>query len=614
MHLAPENVYRGLAAFYLLENDAEDALGLPSGARDVPLLLQDRTFAADGSLVYDASAHNGFIGDTLVVNGVASPFFQVQATRYRFRLVNGANARSFEVALANGDILTQVASDGGLLPAPASVASITLAAAERAEFVIDFAKYGVGQELVLVDKRSPADAPGLLRFDVTAAGAGSQPPPATLRTITPLDQGSVTRDVVLSIDATGVWLINGRAFDPARIDYFPRFGTDEVWRVRNDSTFVHPFHTHLVMFQVLDRNGAPPPPVERGWKDTVRVSPGETVRLVTRFDGFVGTYVFHCHIFEHNEHSMMAQFCVVDLSRLAGSGRVETAAAVSAAAFSAGVPAAYVATADGFADALAAGPAAAKRGAPVLLTSGASLPAATAAELDRLKPGRIVVLGGPAAVPDSVVGQLASHTSGAVDRLAGDSRYATAAAVSAEAFSPGVPVAYVATGRGFADALGGGAAAAAEGGPLLLVDDGVPAATDAELRRLQPKHIVVLGGSSAVPNAVVSALGQYTTGGVERVGGADRYETAVLVSRRTFKQPVTTVVVATGVAYPDALAGAPAARASGPLLLVAPDRIPDLVADELRRLAPKRIWLLGGPAAVSSAVESQLAAFLPGAT
>src|SRR5207244_6365999 len=378
------------------------------------------------------------------------------------------------------------------------------------------------------------------------------------------------------------------------------------------STFVHPFHMHLVMFQVLDRNGAPPPPVERGWKDTVKVSPGETVRLAARFDGFVGTYVFHCHIFEHAEHAMMAQFCVVDLSRLAGNGRVETAAAVSAAAFLPGVPAAYVATADGFADALAAGPAAVKGSGPVLLTSGTSLPAATAAELDRLKPGRIVVLGGTAAVPDSVVAQLAGHTSGSVDRLAGDSRYSTAAAVSAATFSPGVPVAYVATGRGFADALGGGAAAATEGGPLLLVDDRVPPATDAELRRLQPTRIVVLGGPAAVADSVVVALRSYTTGAVDRVGGADRYETAVLVSQRAFPKPVTTVVVATGVAYPDALAGAPAAHGDGPLLLVPPDHISDPVAAELRRLAPKRIWLLGGPAAVSTAVEAGLEQFLPG--
>ena len=202
-----------------------------------------------------------------------------------------------------------------------------------------------------------------------------------------------------------------------------------------------------------------------------------------------------------------------------------------------------------------------------------------------------------------------------VERLAGDDRYSTAAAVSASHFLPGVPVAYVATGTSFPDALAGGAAAAHSRGPVLLVDPGaVPQPTADELRRLLPQRIVVLGGAAAVSDAVVAALQSHTTGGVTRLSGPDRYATAAAISRATFAPGVRNVYVTTGTGFADALAAGPAAGAQdSPVLLVAPGAVPAATADELTRLRPQAITVLGGASAVWPDVEERLRAFTGGA-
>ena len=298
--------------------------------------------------------------------------------------------------------------------------------------------------------------------------------------------------------------------------------------------------------------------------------------------------------------------------RLSGADRYATAAAVSRSSFKAGVPVAYVATGTAYPDALAGGPAAARTGGPMLLTMRNELPSATATELARLRPAKIVILGGTSAVSTAVANRLVQYaTTGAVSRLAGTDRYATAARVSRATFSPGVPVVYVATGTSFPDALAGGVAAGRQQGPVLLVaPTGVPGATKTELDRLNPDRIVVLGGASAVSDAVASALRSYTAGTVTRISGADRYATAVAVSKATTKtNGPRTVYLATGASFPDGLAGTPvAARAGGPLLIVPPGGLTDAVAAELRRLNPPRVVILGGPSVVSSAVAAQVAA------
>jgi putative cell wall-binding protein len=196
-------------------------------------------------------------------------------------------------------------------------------------------------------------------------------------------------------------------------------------------------------------------------------------------------------------------------------------------------------------------------------------------------------------------------TGRAVTRLAGADRYATAAAISAASFSPGVPVAYLATGASFPDALTGGAAAAKAGGPVLLTTlSGLPAATAAELGRLKPGRIVVLGGAGVISNAQLSSLAAYTSGGVTRLAGADRYATAAAISAASYPADgPATVYLATGATFPDGLAGAPVAgRASAPLLLTMPTSLPAAVADELRRLNPSRVVVLGASGAVSDGV------------
>ena len=298
--------------------------------------------------------------------------------------------------------------------------------------------------------------------------------------------------------------------------------------------------------------------------------------------------------------------------RLSGADRYATAAAVSRSAFGAGVPVAYIATGTSYPDALAGGPAAARNGGPMLLTMRNELPSATAQELGRLRPAKIVILGGTSAVSASVAGKLAGYaTTGTVTRLAGADRYATAARVSSASFARGVPVAYVATGTSFPDALAGGVAAGRQQGPVLLVArTGLPGATKIELARLRPAKIVVLGGTSAVSDAVATALRPYTTGAVTRISGADRYATAVAVSKATTKADgPRTVYLATGASFPDGLAGTPvAARSAGPLLIVPPGGLPSDVATELRRLNPARVVILGGHSVVSSTLAAQVAA------
>lgn len=296
--------------------------------------------------------------------------------------------------------------------------------------------------------------------------------------------------------------------------------------------------------------------------------------------------------------------------RIAGDDRYATAADISAASYKPGVAVAYLATGSVFADALAGGPAAAKLGGPVLLTGRDSLPAETAAELGRLAPQRIVVLGGPSVVSDAQLAKLGAYTSGTVQRIYGSDRYATAAAVSRATFGSGVAVAYVASGTTFPDALAGGAAAGKAGAPVLLTGatSSVPAATRNELARLKPGRIAVVGGSGIIPDGQLSVLAGYTGGTVTRIAGDDRYATAVEVSQAGFGADAPgTVYLATGTQFPDGLAGAaPAARARGPLLLTTPSSLPDPVAAELRRLNPSTVVVLGGSGSVSSTVINQI--------
>lgn len=284
--------------------------------------------------------------------------------------------------------------------------------------------------------------------------------------------------------------------------------------------------------------------------------------------------------------------------RYAGASRYETAIAVSRT-FDAGVPVAYVASGESFPDALAGAPAAVRSGpGPVLLTPKQALPSTVAAEVERLAPERIVVLGGAGAVSDDVTAALARYAP--VERVAGTNRYETAAQIATGAFDRSDTV-LVATGEQFPDALSAAAAGAARGWPVLLtMRDQLPAATASALAALAPTRVVIVGMTGAVSAAVEQDLrGRVRT--VQRLGGADRYATSAAVTAFAFEDAVTSAYVATGTNYPDALAGAAAAGRDGvPLVLVPGTCVPPSVDDELDRLAPEQLVLLGGDGVVSA--------------
>jgi putative cell wall-binding protein/Tol biopolymer transport system component len=304
---------------------------------------------------------------------------------------------------------------------------------------------------------------------------------------------------------------------------------------------------------------------------------------------------------------------VPGVERIGGADRFDVSAQVSAAAFAPHVPIAYVASGAVFPDALSGSAAAGHQSGPVLLVSRDSVPASVASELRRLRPAKIVILGGPNSIGDGVQAALAGYSS-RVERITGADRYEVSAAISAATFPniPGwPPTAFVASGAVFPDALSGSAAAGAFGGPVLLTQkDAVPDSVIAELHRLAPQGIVVLGGVNTVSESVVTALGAIAP--TSRVGGADRYEVSANASGYVGQGDTGgTVFVSSGEKFPDALAGSPAAiRAGAPVLLVTSTGIPPTVAAELRRRAPTRIVVLGGPNTVSDAVLTTLGGYV----
>jgi subtilisin family serine protease len=235
--------------------------------------------------------------------------------------------------------------------------------------------------------------------------------------------------------------------------------------------------------------------------------------------------------------------------------------------------------------------------------------AAVAAALPTtLENGPVTILGGSGAVKDSVRSAVSTRLHSSVDRLHGPNRYATAAAISAEFYSPEVDTVYVTTGTNFPDALSVGPVAGARGAPVLLVNSGVPGPTRNELIRLQPAEIVVIGGPSVISEAVVDELEHLGVAPVERVSGFNRYATAVEVSRSHFTPGTPVVYLTTGRSFPDALAaGAAASAESGPLLLSEADVLPGVVAAEILRLAPERLVIVGGDGSVGPAVADAIA-------
>ena len=335
------NMYAGLFGMFLLRDKFEDSLSLPSGKYEVPLILYDRDFTTSGQLLYDTSGDPEhpwipeFAGDAILINGKIRPFFEVEPRPYRFRVVNVANSRFFNLSLSgpSGDKhpITQIGSDQGLLSAPTDLQRLFIAPAERADILLDFS-HAAGQNMHL-----RTGALDILQFRVAKQSDSTQTVsiPKTLRPIqrTPESAATVTRTLTLheyqdEVERPMIMLINRKHWHEPSTE-FPKLNSTEIWEFLNLTEDTHPMHLHLVRFQILDRRpfdtynylahkelrflgpAVQPEPNELGWKDTVQCSGGNITRVIVRFEGYTGKYLYHCHILEHESNDMMRPFEVI---------------------------------------------------------------------------------------------------------------------------------------------------------------------------------------------------------------------------------------------------------------------------------------------------------------
>ena len=335
MDFTGPQVWRGLAGFHIIRDDEEDALPLPKGEKDVPLMICDRSFDEDGSFLYpslDSSLMgepgvedgymDGVLGDTILVNGAPWPVMEVSNTKYRFRILNASNARRYQLALdpepGGSAPFVQVGSDGGLLGTPMGHRTIRIGQAERFDVVLDFSKYELGTEVTLKNLLGAGKTASVMRFRVVRKEKEESTVPGRLSDMSGFDtlgESNATRTREFRFTRIGdggkvMWGINGEPFDPERMDARPELGSTEIWHLRV-APAAHPIHLHLVHFKVLSRNGRRPLPTDAGWKDTVDLTSGEEASLLVCFEGYRGRYAFHCHNLEHEDMMMMANFEVI---------------------------------------------------------------------------------------------------------------------------------------------------------------------------------------------------------------------------------------------------------------------------------------------------------------
>lgn len=333
MDFSAPQVWRGLLGMCIVRDAEEDALGLPRGDKELPMVICDRSFAADGSLAYPAldptllgvpgvseEFADGVLGDVMLVNGAAWPVCDVAATCYRLRLLNAGNARRISLALDpapadGGPPFVQIGSDVGLLDRPRQLAEIPISPAERYDVVVDFSRYPVGSEIVLVNTQGAGRAREVAKFRVVRSEPETARVPEVLSPGArprPVDRSTAVRTFDFRRGARGQpyhWTINGEGFAVSRFSAEIRREVIERWRFSSD--FHHPVHVHLGHFQVLSRSARPPDPQDGGWKDTVDVRPYEVVEVAVRFTQHTGRYMIHCHNLEHEDHGMMANVRVL---------------------------------------------------------------------------------------------------------------------------------------------------------------------------------------------------------------------------------------------------------------------------------------------------------------
>jgi FtsP/CotA-like multicopper oxidase with cupredoxin domain len=340
VHNTAPQVYSGLAAQYHIHDQTELSL-LPQGRYDVPLIMSDVMFAANGQLAYDDNTHAGLWGDIILVNGRPWPVMKVKRRIYRFRSLVASISRSYRPALSTGDPVHMVCTDGGLMPRSQAVTSWRHGPAERYEYLIDFSQYRVGQRIELQNLSNPNNkdyslTSKIMAFDVSEdsvvddeLGGPDTDADWTIDSIPDLLADSPCMDLTANdavrttalrlehSDTTNLWTINGKTWQDVVDSGFtlnvatPAQNDVEIWTITNKGGgWFHPLHIHLIDFKVLSRNGKAPFAYEKGPKDVVYTGAGETLKLVMRFEHQTGRYMVHCHNLVHEDHDMMQQFSV----------------------------------------------------------------------------------------------------------------------------------------------------------------------------------------------------------------------------------------------------------------------------------------------------------------
>eukprot|EP00049_Salpingoeca_infusionum_P024310 m.15602 g.15602 ORF g.15602 m.15602 type:complete len:935 (-) comp6677_c0_seq1:468-3272(-) len=336
------NVYMGLAGLYFVRDTQETQLLLPSGKFEVPLVVMDRSFQADGSLSYPNKWVGMFNGDHLLVNGKVTPYLEVQRTAYRFRILNGCGTRMLTLKPKNGEFtMYMVGNDRGLIKDTIPLTEVTMSSAERRDIIVDFSQFAAGTKITLVNTHPTTHQPGapaieenVMQFVVIDSKAIPYTVPASPKSTEvqlPLEASYPRRTFKMgqvADDKCGgkVFKINNLGWDD--ITEYPVMGTREVWRFVNmDNNHIHPMHLHLAEFQVVNTQqisktgpdsfslvgtATPATGDELGWRDIVPVMPLTMVRVIVEFpEGYAGRFPYHCHVLEHEDHDMMRQFHVV---------------------------------------------------------------------------------------------------------------------------------------------------------------------------------------------------------------------------------------------------------------------------------------------------------------
>ena len=320
-----DQVYRGIAGLFLLDDPATDPSALPHryGVDDIPLILQDKRFADGGALDLDSPRFSpiGLLGDTVLVNGTYDPYLEVSTTRVRLRVLNASNARTYNLGFTDERAFSVIAGDAGFLAQPHETRRLLLAPSERAELVVEMRP---GDDTVLRSHPTRLDAGRFPRrfaggddtLDLVRVRAGpalerSEALPGRLPSPEPTVAGPGDGRRVFEFNHAS--RINGRSHDPARVDFSVRPGQVERWELRNRSDNQHVFHVHGVSFTVVEVDGRPPPAALRGPKDSVFLPRGTTAVIDVRSPRWADAqhpYMFHCHVLAHEDHGMMGQFTV----------------------------------------------------------------------------------------------------------------------------------------------------------------------------------------------------------------------------------------------------------------------------------------------------------------